>query len=323
MIVSAPDAGAEVGGRRFSGANRFETAVLANREVHQDPGRVFIARGDEFADALTGSFKAGQSRSPLVFTHRDELPPETLEYLRGAQTEVVHLIGGPAAISERVEQQLRDEGVEEIHRQQGTDRFDTAYQGVGSGHELTPELLLVNGYGFADAVTAAPIAYRFSMPIGLTTAEELPEATRRLIEEFRPSRLSVIGGPSVISDAVVAEAAVAGCADAQPCRSVERLGGADRYETAAMVASWAVDRFGADSTTVHLVRGDLFADALAAGVLTGMRRSVMLLTDPAGLSPAARSWLEEHSADTEFIDVLGSPVAVSDQTWQDAEAAAD
>lgn len=68
------------GGRRFSGANRFETAVLANREVHPTAGVVVLARGDDYPDALAGTYYASFIDSPLVFTYPDSVPPETMEY---------------------------------------------------------------------------------------------------------------------------------------------------------------------------------------------------------------------------------------------------
>lgn len=323
VVATLPAAAhADAGGRRFSGTNRFDTAVLANREVHPDPSRAVLARGDEFADALAGSFAAGVIDSPLVFTYRDEIPAETLEYLRAGDVQRVSLMGGRAAISERVEEQLRAEGIDYL-RHDGANRFETAARLVGSSPEISPDLLLVNGYSFADAVSAAPVAYRLQWPIGLAAANELPEPTREMIERFNPFRVYVIGGQAAVSDAVAAEAAVVGCDTDAPCRSVERFAGADRYQTAAAVADWSADRLGADAELVHLARGDVFPDALAAGVLAGKRGSVTLLTDPARLSDPTRSWLESHAETTAFVDVLGSPDAVSDEAWQEAREAAD
>ncbi len=316
---------ADAGGRRFSGTNRFETAVLANREVHPDPGLAVLARADEFADALAGSFLGGWTSSPLVFTYRDEIPAETLEYLRASDVQEVRLMGGRAAISERVEEQLRDEGIDYL-RHDGADRIETAAGLVGgrggSASEISPDLVLVNGYSFADAVSAAPAAYRFLWPVALTAADELPEPTRALIERFRPNRLHVIGGQAAVSDAVVAEAAAVGCDTDEPCRTVERFAGADRYSTAAAVADWLVDRGGFSAALVQLARGDVFPDALAAGALGGERGSPTLLTEPSELSDATRAWLESRASMTDLVDVLGSPDAVSDQVWQDAQAAA-
>ncbi len=102
-----------------------------------------------------------------------------------------------------------------------------------------------------------------------------------------------------------------------------RLAGADRYGTAAAVAAWAVDDLGADPAIVSLARGDLFADALAAGVLAGNRLSVTLLTAPSDLSEPTQVWLESRAESVELVDVLGSPAAIRDEVWLEARDAAD
>jgi putative cell wall-binding protein len=192
------------------------------------------------------------------------------------------------------------------------------------GEDGNPDVLLVNGYGFADAVSAGPLANGLEIPVLLTGRDELPFRTERGLIEGNVLRIYAIGGREAIGDEVLDRASRVGCPDEEPCREVVvRLGGADRYETSALVASYAAERFNRDLSTVHLVRGDTFPDALAAGVLAGKRRAVSLLTDPATLSGPTADWLRDHAADVMDVDVLGSPDAVADDVWDEARRLAD
>lgn len=84
-----------------------------------------------------------------------------------------------------------------------------------------------------------------------------------------------------------------------------RLGGADRYETAELVAT---DSF-ASSEVVLLATGERFPDALAANYLASQRDAPVLLTFTDRLNQHARDGLE--ALDAREVVILGGPDAVS------------
>ena len=89
--------------------------------------------------------------------------------------------------------------------------------------------------------------------------------------------------------------------------TVERLGGASRFETAVAVSKATFAR----SYDVWLARGDLFPDALAASFPSGKTNGggPLLLTPTDRLHPAARAEILRLRAERVFI--LGSSSAVS------------
>jgi hypothetical protein len=87
------------------------------------------------------------------------------------------------------------------------------------------------------------------------------------------------------------------------------MGGADRYETARLVAERAVGE-GLSLAAPYVASGTGFADALAAGPVAGARGSVLLLSDPTGSSLA--STLRAHAGEVGSLTVVGGEAAVKE-----------
>lgn len=94
---------------QFRGADRFETAALVSTQFAA-PHTVGVATGMQFADALTGATMLAAAHSPLLLTYPGTLPGSTANALHGFSAALsngtVELFGGPAAVSNAVEQQV-------------------------------------------------------------------------------------------------------------------------------------------------------------------------------------------------------------------------
>lgn len=87
----------------------------------------FVARADDPVDALAASSAAGQLGAPVYLTFPDQLDDQAAEGLRATNPEVVVLAGGPAALSEMVEQQIAELLPDAVIRRFGGDgRTETA-----------------------------------------------------------------------------------------------------------------------------------------------------------------------------------------------------
>lgn len=94
--------------RRIAGGNRFSTAVAATRDVLEpDVDTVFVATGEDFADALAaGAVAAGQD-SGVLLVERDAVPSLVQDELDRLRPGRVILVGGTGSVSEAVEDALR------------------------------------------------------------------------------------------------------------------------------------------------------------------------------------------------------------------------
>ena len=93
--------------------------------------------------------------------------------------------------------------------------------------------------------------------------------------------IMILGGTGAVSSAV--ETYVEGKLGAE---AVQRVGGANRYETAAMIAQEGVEA-GLTWNGVGIASGESFPDALAGGSVAGLQRTVVLLTTPDALNAHA------------------------------------
>ena len=97
---------------------------------------------------------------------------------------------------------------------------------------------------------------------------------------------------------------------------VTRLSGADRYATAAAISASSWDA--GEPSTVYLVTGTGFADALAAAALAGVTNSPLLTTVPTYLSDAAGGEIDRLSPST--VVLLGGSGALSDAVFAEVRS---
>jgi putative cell wall-binding protein len=102
-----------------------------------------------------------------------------------------------------------------------------------------------------------------------------------------------------------------------------RLGGANRYETAAMVAEAGIGARGELSWDGSgLATGLNFPDALAAGPMLAVNDSVLLLTRPTTLPSETAAKLRANAGAIDSMFIFGDTNAVSASVEAQVRAAA-
>jgi putative cell wall-binding protein len=302
---------------RLAGQNRYATAVAVSRAAYPSgaPAAV-VASGESFPDGLTASYLAGRVGGPVLLTPHDVLAGETAAELGRLHVTTVYVVGGKAAVSEHVAQQLRDlagASSPTVVRVAGDDRYSTAVAvtQVLEGHGLRPlagtTALLASGESFADALAASAASSGAGLPLLLTRRGTLPEGVLDALRRLGVTTVVVLGGPNAVSPSVQQQLVGAGL-------TVTRLGGADRVATATLIADWEIATLGFHPDLVLLARGDgegQGADALGLGPLAGLgKHPLLLVASPTSLGAALKAWLE---ADVDLLggSIAGGPSAVS------------
>jgi glucose/arabinose dehydrogenase len=189
-----------------------------------------------------------------------------------------------------------------VGRLAGLDRYATA---AAISHATTaqnpPVVYVATGADFPDALTGGAAAAHQGGPLLLVKATSIPAATHNELTWLKPQRIVVLGGSGVISDGVLT---ALGAYTEGP---VTRVSGADRYETAAAVATAA---FSPNVPAAFVATGATFADALAGVPAAAHQDAPLLLTRRTSL-PAATVSALQHLKPAQ-IYVLGGPGAVSD-----------
>ena len=322
-LLSFAGATSEVTVSRLSGNDRFETAAAIARDTFTTASTALVARGDQFADALAGNYLAGRVKGPILLTAHGSVPAPTKQALSGLGVKDVVLLGGTAAISPAVEQELKASGMN-VRRIGGNDRYETARlialdaaASVGSV-DGKKTALLATGERFPDALAGGPASYTSALPTLLTASSSLSPAAKAALADLDIDQVIILGGTAAVSSATESQASAATGSPAV------RISGSDRTETAANAAEYWYAHLSFDQTHVNLARGDDFPDALAGGPHAGSEGGtpIVLTANPGSLGPATSAFFAEHNATISSIDVLGGPAAVSDAAANEAKAAA-
>jgi putative cell wall-binding protein len=280
---------------RIFGGDRYETAAAVCSAGWEHSSVVFLARGDDFADALAAVPLAHKYDAPVLLTMGRELPDASRMEIQRLGARQVVILGGPGAISDDVERELVEMDLD-VQRLYGQDRFETA---AIVAELVAPEpwgVFLVSGRDYPDALAAAPQAARLGYPI-LLTGDEMPTVTREALA--KAGEVIVVGGPAAVDDKQLAGLPVL------------RLGGMDRYHTALAVA----EHFGTQGGGL-IASGRAFPDAVTGGALAARWGRGILLADIELHEEVAETI---HKSGVSSAVVLGGPAAVSPSVIRDLE----
>jgi hypothetical protein len=179
------------------------------------------------------------------------------------------------------------------------------WQNPAAVRDRPKAVVVVNQDGFADAVTAGPLANALHGALLMSNGRDIaPCMPAPGIE--RVDTVVLVGGEGVLAPSVEQAYRNAGITD------VRRVGGADRFETAVKVAQ-AIDALRPPSTsqTLFLASGTDFPDALSAGAPAGRSSGAVLLTAGSRMAPATQAYLQSHAGATVYA-VGGQAAAATD-----------
>ncbi|WP_226654856.1 cell wall-binding repeat-containing protein [Pseudalkalibacillus hwajinpoensis] len=94
------------GPTRIQGNDRYETSIAVAKKLDLPTGFVFIATGEGFADALTGSVLAAKFGAPTILTKKNQLPDSTYQFFKEEQTTDYIILGGESAVGTGVENDI-------------------------------------------------------------------------------------------------------------------------------------------------------------------------------------------------------------------------
>ena len=189
-------------------------------------------------------------------------------------------------------------------RLSGSDRYATAVAISRKVFSPPQDVYVASGEDFPDALAVGPLAGRgIPNPILLVRRTQLPGTTRAELQRLAPQNVTIVGGRAAIAESVAQAIAAA-----VPAARVTRIDGANRYDTAAIIAEQmaAVQPW----DRMVLVSGQNFPDAMAAGPLAAGFRGPLLLTGRDQLPPETGRVLQSVHPTT--IWIVGGPGVVSE-----------
>ena len=280
---------------RIFGDNRYLTSFGIANQLKETLGvekfqTIIVAYGQNFPDALTGSYLAAVKDAPILLTE-DKKQADVFAYIAEnlADGGTVYILGGTNAVPASFESALSAKGIT-AKRLAGDDRYQTNLKILEeAGVTAEQEILICTGSGFADSLSASAAG----LPI-LLVGKELKAEQKEFLANSS-GKFVIIGGTSAVSAKLESELKSIG--------TVERLGGATRYETSVLVAQRFVQNPGA----AILAYAKNFPDGLCGGPLAYALGAPLILTDT-DHTDAARDYIEGITSGI----VVGGPGLISD-----------
>lgn len=269
------------GVERVFGVDRYATAAAIASDAFSDPTTVYLATGTDFPDALAAGPAAAATNSPVLLVNSNFVPAATAAELAAIAPDRIVVLGGEAAVSKAVENDLAAFGAV-VTRIAGSDRYSTAAliskDAFPGGADVA---FVVDGGDFPDALAAGASAANRNAPVLLTNTDIVPAATMAELTRLNVGEIVIVGGTAAVSSSVASALATVA--------PVTRIAGADRYATAAAASAFS---FASGVETIYVATGQDYPDALAGTAAAGVDNGPVLLTSSGALSSAAQKEIE-------------------------------
>lgn len=287
---------------RIFGQTRYETSYEIFNSGWNSSETVVLVTGTDYADALTAAPLASKYDAPILLVKNDSLQnQEALQsLLRNKGVKEAIIVGGTSRIPSTIELELEDLNINS-KRLAGKTRYETS---VSVANELglkSGEIAIAYGLGFADGLSISSVASIKQMPILLTATNNIPEEVESYLNSNNITKTYVIGSESVVSKNIENKLV-----------NVERLGGANRYETNANIFNRFKNEL--NLSEIYLASALDFPDALSSTALAAKSKSFVLLTNTKESNATIKSILNNNNNRNKInnVYVLGGKAVISD-----------
>ena len=332
--------------REFAGQDRYDTALRLAKNFATSKGGLgavpaaFVSSGETLVDSISVAGLAGYVDAPILLTPTDSLHGGVADFIEDYGVSTVYVLGGSAAVADSVVTAIQNlSGKPKANRIEGDDRYATA-AAIASMIDAESSwcdtdavsAVLINGASdmMSYGVAVQTIAYRLQLPVLMTAADELPDATAEYITENDVEHVQIIGGTGTVSADVAAALTTLGV------DTVARVEGDSAAAVSVALAGLANDGCGDDlglvsNDMVALVRGNpdgvVAAPVLASSLAGGYMVTPLVVGDslPASVSDYLAATPQNIGANRLNLGILavGGTAAVSEATMKAAlEAAA-
>lgn len=296
---------------RIGGTDRFAVSAAVSAATF-GPGVpvAYIASGETFPDALSGSAASGAQRAPVLLVTRAAIPGVVRVELTRLKPQRIVLLGGSNTIDPSVENTLRSYS-NSVSRIAGADRFEVSAAisaaTFGLSGQFTPVAYVASGAVFADALAGSAAAGRSGGPMLLVTKDSVPSTVSAELARLHPGAIRILGGSATVSDSVVAALA--------KIAPTTRVAGVDRF---ALSAGISAETFSVGTPTVYIASGAVFPDALSGSAAAVRRVAPVLLVTADQIPDPIKAELTRLKPSR--IIILGGPATVTDAVLNELRA---
>ena len=322
-MLSIPTNGLAYKEARIDGHDRFDVAINISKE-YENSDTCYLINYLAYPDAIASSnyIKDRNGKHiPIYYTKSDKVDTKTLNHLKTKKYKEVVIFGGEKSVSNKVIQQLKNNGIKVRRSSAGRTRYDTVNQLlVGSTNYKAENIILVSGENFADSLIATSLAKKLNCKIIITQNNEIDKTIKNEFfntntkQRAKVDNVYIVGGEKSISKNIEQQFSTVA--------KVHRISGRDRYDTSLQLAK----EIGNDKYTV--VSGENFADNLVAIPYSYTNNSTIVLTSSKSISNNLKSLIKnkdftivggEKSVPNEILELAKKDSAKPDDKKEQEE----
>lgn len=257
---------------KLSGKDRYATAVEVSKSGWTKSDMAVIANGTAYADALVAAPLASNYDAPILLTESNKLTAATKAELTRLGVKTVYVVGGTGVVSEATVKEMTKMGIDVV-RLGGASRYETSLEVAKhlDRQKNVENIYVTGGYCPADALTIASKAATDKTPIILVETNKVPKDVLSWLKDQKLKSAYVIGGEGVVKNSVIKDLNKITSEDI----SKNRIGGADRYETNALVIE---KLFAKEQKNVYVTESVKLVDSLVVSPLAAKTGAPVILT---------------------------------------------
>ncbi|MCC2717391.1 cell wall-binding repeat-containing protein [Finegoldia magna] len=286
--------------QRISGENRVQTAIEVSKKMFKEgTNKVVLANQDNYSDVLTAAPFAKANNASLLYVSSNSISKEVMSEIARLKAKEITIIGGEKSVDEGLKKELEKRNFK-VDRLSGADRYKTSAQIAAKLiDDKTTTLEIASGENYADALSLNNAAEKDKAPILLVRVNAIDKSVEDVIKSSKASLINIAGGEKSVSENTKANIKKISNA------TVNRMGGADRYETSILLAKYS----GAKEVVV-VASGENFADALVAAPFSAKQKGAILLTNKDKLGQNAEQFIKDTKFNKSYV--IGGEKSVSE-----------
>lgn len=286
--------------KRISGVDRERTAIEVSKKMFKDgTNKVVLANKNNYSDVLTAAPFAKANNASLLYISSNSISKEVMSEIARLKAKEITIIGGEKSVNEGLKKELEKRNFK-VDRLSGADRYKTSAQIAAKLIDgKTTTLEIASGENYADALSLNNAAEKDKAPILLVRVNAIDKSVEDVIKSSKASLINIAGGEKSVSENTKANIKKISKA------TVNRMGGADRYETSILLAKYS----GAKEVVV-VASGENFADALVAAPFSAKQNGAILLTNKDKLGQNAEQFIKDTKFNKSYV--IGGEKSVSE-----------
>jgi Putative cell wall-binding domain len=184
---------------RIAGTDRYETSskIAENLGTNDE---IFIASGEDFADALSAAPIASIKNIPVLLSPKDNLNKNIANFINGKSIYKSYVVGATNSLSENVLNSVANFNGERID---GTDKYDRNINVINKFKDQINfnTIFIASGNDFPDSLSGCALASKTNSPVILVNNNNI-DKVKNLIKDKDIKNIVILGGEGAVLNSV-------------------------------------------------------------------------------------------------------------------------